>query len=178
MNKLAPAEKWEKQNGFHDFISTRFHKKMVFSALSWELATNLPTSFEVYNHPVPFWEAGASSVLVLLYTSQKIMGGLRSKELMQCSTSSILPGPESTLDATASQDASGSLETEVRKNLVSLSANWPERFANPEKFCWLARWVFEIFRNYLDDPKNIQMVWWLTSWRRKCADWLQVVQII
>ena len=85
-------KKWEKQNGFLDFISTRFHKKMVFSALSWELATNLPTSFEVYNHPVPFWEAGASSVLVLLYTSKKIMGGLRFKELMQWSTSSILPG--------------------------------------------------------------------------------------
>ena len=31
-------------------------------------------------------------------------------------------------------------------------------FANLEKFCWLARWVFGIFINYLDDPKNIQIV--------------------
>ena len=150
---------------------------MVFSALSWELATNLPTSFEVHNHPVPFWEAGASSVLVLLYTSKKIMGGLRSKELMQWSTSSILPGPESTLDS-----FSGCLrvigDRSKKKPCQLVSKLTGKVFANPEKLCWLACWVFGIFRNYLDDPKNIQMVWGLTRWWRKCSDWLLVVQII
>ena len=47
--------------------------------------------------------------LILLDTSQNTMGGLRSKELRQWSTSITLPGPESTLEAPHSQDATGQL---------------------------------------------------------------------
>ena len=43
--------------------------------------------------------------LILLYTSQNTMGGLRSKELRQWSTSISLPEPETTLEAPPSQDA-------------------------------------------------------------------------
>ena len=43
--------------------------------------------------------------LILLHTSQNTMAGLRSKELRQWSTSISLPGPETTLEATPSQDA-------------------------------------------------------------------------
>ena len=45
--------------------------------------------------------------LILLDTSQNTMGGLRSKELRQRSTSITLPGPETTLEAPHSQDATG-----------------------------------------------------------------------
>ena len=45
--------------------------------------------------------------LILLDTSQNTMGGLRSKELRQWSTSITLPGPETTLEAPHSQDATG-----------------------------------------------------------------------
>ena len=45
--------------------------------------------------------------LILLHTSQNTMGGLRSKELRQWSTSITLPGPETTLEAPHSQDATG-----------------------------------------------------------------------
>ena len=37
--------------------------------------------------------------------SQNAMGGLRSKDFMRWSTKGSLPGPESTLEAPASQDA-------------------------------------------------------------------------
>ena len=45
--------------------------------------------------------------LILLDTSQNTMGGLRSKELRQWSNSITLPGPETTLEAPHSQDATG-----------------------------------------------------------------------
>ena len=45
--------------------------------------------------------------LILIRTSQNTMGGLRSKDLRQWSTSIILPGPETTLEAPPSQDATG-----------------------------------------------------------------------
>ena len=45
--------------------------------------------------------------LILLDTSQNTMGGLRSKELRQWSTSITLPGPETTLQAPHFQEATG-----------------------------------------------------------------------
>ena len=135
------------------FMSTKFHKKLIFSAFfSRELATNLrswasrsakitlwypeklapPVSFYALvgclkpttdletlskDHKGVFWSVrgkiGSTKdmnvfiQLILIRTSQNTMGGLRSKDLRQWSTSIILPGPETTLEAPPSQDATG-----------------------------------------------------------------------
>ena len=59
--------------------------------------------------------------LIFLHTSRNTLGGLCSKELIQWSTSSSLPGPASTLEAKFSQDVTGWLWRTWKLKRMNLS---------------------------------------------------------
>ena len=78
---------------------------------------------------------------ILLHTNQSAMGGLRSKEFMQWSTKGSLPGPESTLEAPASQDAQ-------KKNVVLQFFIMSSYFNTLSECLNNHRWNYQIIKHW------------------------------
>ena len=86
-------------------------------------------------------------------------------QLVHLQVTSINEAAKSSLEWSPSIWTMESHHLQSPKNLGSVTAMlvWIF-FTNLKSFCLLARWVSGIFRTYLDDPENIQMVWEVNRW--------------